>query len=203
MDSESFPLEGICSEIHAALASSVPYLAAAAALAMPDICSSLEWDPDPHKITAQRRTQPESYKRWFRDYLAKNYRNFTDDDCYRLRCGLLHNGKLGRPQDQYDKVAFTVQRGPVEQLYKGNVINGVDTGTLLVLDLGKFCNLAIDAAREWHEKKKGDPFVKQNATTLVRLSPNGVPPFFAGVPALVGDTRAITDFGGFVMVQIG
>jgi hypothetical protein len=80
------------------------------------------------------------------------------------------------------------------------VINGVNTGTLLALDLTKFCDRVIDAAREWHEEKKGDRFVKQNAITLIGLRQNGVPPFFTGAPALVGDTCAIPDFGNFAMV---
>jgi hypothetical protein len=202
MAGETFPLEDMCPEIMTALSSSLPYLAAAATLSIPDICSSLEWDPDPNKIKEQRRAQQDRYKKWFDDYLARNYNHLTADDCYRLRCGLLHNGKLGRPKDSYDRVAFSMGNSPIEMLYDNNIVNGVNTGKLLVLGLDHFCKTTICAARTWYESKNDDHFVKMNAITLIKLRKDGVRPFFSGVPALVGDTAAIPDFGGFVMVSI-
>lgn len=195
MEPEPFPLEGFCSEIQKALTSELSYLAAAGVLALPDVCSSLEWDPDPNKIKDQRRTQQDRYRDWFKEYVEPQYKHFTADDGYRLRCGLLHNGKLGRPQDQYDRIAFTVppKRGPKEHLYRNNFVNGVNTGTLLALDLTQFCDLMIKGVREWYGRKSQDPFVQQNTLTLVRLNPEGIRPFFTGLPALVGDTQQFPD----------
>jgi hypothetical protein len=205
MEREPFPLEGFCNEVEKALNVGLPYLAAVGALALPDICSSLEWDPAPDKIRDQRRTQQDRYKSWFRQYLKKHYNHFTEDDCYRLRCGVLHNGKLGRPADTYERVAFTIppRVGPREQHYSNNIIEGIQTGKLLALDLTVFCNLVIGAAREWYENKRNDEFVKANVVTLLRLNPKGVLPFFTGHSALVGNTHEPFDFGDFAMIEIG
>lgn len=53
-------------------------------LTFPDICGAIEF---PTLIVSTR------YKYWYNKYLLDDYNNLSADDCYRLRCACLHEGK--------------------------------------------------------------------------------------------------------------
>lgn len=85
------PLEHILGDIEKALAAEFHYLAIVVSLTVPDICAALERDP------AQRRKIGETYVAWCKTNLEPHYTHFTAEDCYRLRCGVIHEGKFGHP----------------------------------------------------------------------------------------------------------
>src|SRR4029077_3839387 len=92
------PMETILQEIEKAIDAKLYYLAIVLAVTLPDICAALE--------SADGRTRPERYKAWYRANLASKFSFLTEDDCYSLRCGVVHQGQFGFVNSQYDRVAF-------------------------------------------------------------------------------------------------
>lgn len=82
------PLERIFQDIERALSYDLYYLALSVSLTIPDVCAALECDPDNIWVTGEK------YIAWCEKHLEPNYAWFTGEDCYRLRCGILHPGDL-------------------------------------------------------------------------------------------------------------
>jgi hypothetical protein len=164
-------------EIEAALTVGLYYLAVASSLALPDICGALE-NPD-GKATSQR------YKDWFEIWLAAKYPNITGDDMYRLRCGVVHEGRFDHPSMAYDAIAFVI---PGSRFHMHNCIfenNGGVQEKIMVLDPVQFCRDVIAAVAVWMAAKQNDPNVQANIQRLVQYRPQGIPPQFRGIPCIV------------------
>jgi len=78
------PMEPILAEIEKALDAGLYYLAVMLAVAIPDICGALE--------SKDGRSGPVQYKAWYDAHLANRIYDLTADDCYSLRCGVVHQG---------------------------------------------------------------------------------------------------------------
>lgn len=174
----SSPLEALYRDIEACLKARLYYPAVSIAVALPDICSSLE----------ERRGQPwQRYKEWFHEYAAGKFEFFNKDDCYDLRCGVVHNARLGKKHDKhslYDQIVFTIRD-------EGIVIDeGISLGSggvkcaVLQLDVFDFCNKMIDAARAWEVASKDNLTVNSNIASVVRFRPAGFPPHIEGVAVI-------------------
>jgi hypothetical protein len=170
------PLEQILGDIEKALAAEFHYLAIAVSLTVPDICAALECDP------AQRREIGKTYIAWCKTNLEPNYKHFTAEDCYRLRCGVIHEGKFGHPKTPYDNVYFGVPNTREFVNHDGLITWNGKTG--LQLDARMFCETMIAAARGWLVSSATNPNVSTNMPHLVHLRPEGLPPFVNGVPVI-------------------
>jgi hypothetical protein len=93
------PLEFIFSQIGIALDKELFYLALLTTLTIPDVCAGLE--------SESSWTKPEKYICWYDQYVCPNYRHLTGEDCYRLRCGVAHQGKMDHPKFQYDRTLLS------------------------------------------------------------------------------------------------
>ena len=175
-------LRQFVSEIRAALDAKLFYLAIAVALSIPDICSCVESNPDAIWATAKK------YKRWFDTNLASEFQNLTADDCYRLRCGVLHQGNFGHPESRYDRIIFLAPNPSFRMLgdtlvtISPGISFGDVTGKVLQIEAVWFCETLISAAIKWAEEKTGDQNVQTNLPNLVRFRPEGLPPYIVGVP---------------------
>ena len=177
-------LQRFLDEIKAALDAKLYYLAIATSLSIPDVCSCLECNPDTIWVTSRK------YKAWFDANLAQRFSNLTSDDCYRLRCGVLHQGKFGRPDSRYDRVIFLAPN-PSLRMAKDILVTvtpgvtfGDVTGKVLQIEAVWFCEQFIDAVQQWAVTKINDPNVQTNVPNLVRLRPEGLPPYIVGVPLI-------------------
>jgi hypothetical protein len=171
MQTEQPSIEIILQEIEKALAANLHYLALTLSLTIPDICSALESENG--SATSDR------YKNWYKTHLAPKYPNLTDIDCYSLRCGVVHQGRMGHPKSQYGYIAFTFPDQPNIAVFHGNISLDV-----LQLDVRLFCRDICDAARHWFEIVKDQPNLKSNLSRLVRFRPNGIEPHFSGIPCI-------------------
>lgn len=163
-------MEIILKEIERALDAKLYYCAIAMSLAIPDICAALE--------SANGDSNGEKYKAWYRANLAKCYPNITDQDCWKLRCGVLHQGRFGHKQMQYGRVLFTVPNAQ-NNVFHNNIINDA-----LNLDAIIFCKDVIQATRTWFNAKSNDPTVSQNLPNLVQFRPQGLAPYMVGMPLI-------------------
>lgn len=162
-------MESLLNEIERALELELYYLAIVLALTLPDICAALE---DPNGVT-----RGEYYKAWYNKYFAIKYPSITDNDCWSLRCGVVHQGRCGHPNMQYDRVVFTMPGAPA--VLHNNFINGA-----LNLDIELFCQDMIDTVRDWYNAQQNNPNVKSNLPHLVRYRPKGLAPYVVGMPVI-------------------
>jgi hypothetical protein len=181
MVAEPDPLEYILRDIGLALNGKLFYLALHLSLSVPDICASLEADLDPKKPW---RGVEDRYIEWCSKHLEPHFKWFIASDCWALRGGVVHQGKLfGHPKARYDRIMFTLP-GPITigELLSQN--NGGTTQSVLSIDLGVFCDRMITAAKSWYSQMKDDPIVIQNLPNLVRLRPEGLAPHIVGLPVI-------------------
>jgi hypothetical protein len=156
------PIQMILKEVESALDNGLFYLALTVALTIPGICAALE---SPAGSTSGQ--DKIKYKAWYSANLAIQYPNLTAEDCYSLRCGVVHQGKFGDPSKmQYARVIFTLPNAQ-NNVFHNNIINDA-----LNLDAVTFCRDIIEAARVWAFAKQNDALVQQNASLLVQLRPN-------------------------------
>lgn len=163
-------METIIRQIEGALAAGLYYLALATSLSLPDVCAALE-SPD-------GQTSGAKYQAWFDIWMAPMYPRLTGLDLYRLRCGLVHQGRLGHPQMQYAVILFTLPN-PQQNVFHQNIINDA-----LNLDLPTFCRDIAQCVARWYAAKQNDANVRANLPRLVQFRPNGMAPYMVGMPLI-------------------
>jgi hypothetical protein len=161
-------MDTILQEIEKALNAKLYYLAVAMALTLPDICAALA-SPD-------GESSGPKYKDWYNANLAKQYSNITDVDCWKLRCGVLHQGRCGHPQMQYDRIIFTM---PGHGIVHNNIMSKA-----LNLDASVFCKDVIATVRAWLKINQNDSVIRANVQNLVKFRQNGLPPYIVGMPVI-------------------
>ena len=176
MEQEQSPLEIIFRDIERALDSGLHYLAIAVSLSIPDICAALECDPDKIWVTEKK------YVAWCEANISDQLGFMTALDCYRLRCGVLHQGRFGHPKARFDHMLFTIPN-PQRNVFHMNMME-IGGKKVLNLDTVTFCHDMISAARRWYEAKRDDGNVQANISNLVRLRPHGLAPFMVGMPLI-------------------
>jgi hypothetical protein len=176
---EPSPLESIFKEIEAALDAGLYYLALASTLTIPDLCAGLECEVGKVWVTDKK------YMDWFERHVAKNFKWFSAYDCYKLRCGVVHNGKLGHPGSRYDRLVFILPGNHGVEIGESLMKNVAGLKeTCLSLGLVPFCRQLMAAARDWYDANKGNPNVRGNMPHLVRHRPHGSPPYIVGFPVI-------------------
>ena len=163
-------MEAITKEIENAIAAGLYYLAIVTALSLPDVCSALESDDG--------QTSGAKYKAWYDAWMAARYPEMTSLDLYSLRCGVLHQGRLGHSRMQYGRVLFTVPNPQRNTLHR-NVMNDA-----LNLDAVRFCRDMIECVSVWYAAKQNDPNVQANLPRLVHFGANGLAPYIVGMPLI-------------------
>jgi hypothetical protein len=163
-------VESIIREIENAIAAGLYYVALVTSLSLPDVCAALE-SPD-------GETSGTKYKAWYDAWMAPMYPQMTSLDLYSLRCGLVHQGRMGHPQMQYARILFTVPnlQGNV---YHQNILNDV-----LNLDAGIFCRDMIECVRSWYAAMQNDACVQANLPRLVQFRAHGLAPYMVGMPLI-------------------
>lgn len=124
------------------------YCALALSLALPDICGSIE---HPTEQSSKKR-----YVEWYDQYVAPKFQEvfpegvgnllLNGSDCYALRCSFLHNGSEDitsqRAQEVMEKFYFV-------QPLKGWSFNTRARGTMLIVQVDRFCLLVCNSADSW------------------------------------------------------
>lgn len=163
-------MDFLSKQIEEALDAHLYYLAVMCALTMPDICSALE--------SEDGRTTRAKYMSWCDSWLMNSYPHLISADLYSLRCGIVHQGKSGHPKMPYSRVVFTLPV-PNKTIFHNNIVNDA-----LNLDAVIFCRDMINSVFRWYDQKKDAIYVKANLPRVVRLYPNGLPPYIVGIPVI-------------------
>lgn len=202
--SAASPFEPILSDIKNALDAKLYYLAIAVSLSLPDICSCLSQEPG--RVWAKQ----DKYEAWCTENLIPPFQHLTAHDVYRLRCGVLHQGNFGRPDDHFDRIIFSIPesgwtvhdvfvqaqssqgdehaRMAVELMFKAQSYRtgGIEVRPgekALILNVILFCQQIMDAASTWYEKNAADSNIAANTPHIVRARLE-FPPYFDGISVI-------------------
>ncbi len=137
------------------------------ALTLPDICGKIEY---PDKSSSER------YPEWFKKYLGPTYTSpvgpgmvhtfLSGNDCYALRCALLHEGveEIGeqRVQEVLDRFYFTEPPG-------SGTVHLNQIGNVLQLQVDKFVEELISGIRQWLVDIEGDEEKQDKLAKLMKV----------------------------------
>lgn len=133
------------------------YVAIMASLVIPDIGGAIDSDNGSANKT--------KYAGWFNKYVQPRYigdLKLTGDECFYLRCSMLHQGKTKHDADKI-KVAFTnfpQVIPPVTPLFRHNSLG-------LLIDPRTFCYNMIYGAYCWLEVVHDDDCFKKNIENFI------------------------------------
>lgn len=155
-------------EVRAALEAGLYTLALQGTLALVDISAALN-SPD-------GETTGPKFKAWFTDHLAEKFPRLNADDAWKLRCGLLHQGRT--KSTQYAAIVFTYPTdGP--GVMHNNIWNDA-----LTFDVEIFCSdILYTVETWWHVYQYGEP-QRSNAEDLIQRREDGLAPYVGGIPVL-------------------
>lgn len=168
-------MELFLQEIENALKARLYYLAVVTAVTIPDVCAALA-SPDGESTGAK-------YKAWYSDNVGKTLTWFTEVDCYKFRCGGVHQGRFGHKDMQYDRTIFLLP-GPVTMMQGLSKGNGGSAESAYMYSAVEFCQVFVKAARDWLKANADNATVKANMAHLVELRPEGLSPHIVGIPVI-------------------
>ncbi len=137
-------------------------------ITLPSICGALESDNG--QDTSAR------YIGWYDRYI--NDLMLKGNDCYTLRCSLLHQGRSTHRNSSFSRVIFTYPI-PSKNVFHNNQMNGA-----LNLDTPLFCERVLKAVEKWQAEVENSTNYKKNISNMIRVYPNGLAPFIVGVPLI-------------------
>jgi hypothetical protein len=146
------------------------YLTLAAALVIPDMCSGLEAEDG--------RTTGARYEVWFDQHVAHKYGSFfSGEDCYGLRCAMLHQGRLEPHKGAYKRIVFIEPHGGMT--LHNNVINDA-----LNIDVTQFATDMIESAEDWLIDSEETPQYQTNFPRYMQRYPEGLSPYIGGIAVI-------------------
>ena len=166
-------MDDLLNSIEASLKEKNWYAALLVTLAVPDIAG---WIDDPTEGSRHR------YSAWFETYVGKFYESsvggespkhkfLSGDDCYALRCSLLHEGRdeiiNQKARSALDRFQFIAPIG--ELCVHCNQVN-----KKLQLQVDIFCTDICQGAREWLSSiPKSDQVKQSRMSELIRIQTDG------------------------------
>ena len=141
------------------------YAALFVALTLPDICAALK----------AGKTSGEKYAGWFEKNLSQ-YKGFlSGNDCYALRCALLHSGKDDisdqRKREVLEHCVF-LTKGAHCNLFKDCVFNG-EKKSFLQLNIQTFCKDICKAVENWLVSMRSNLLVQERLKTTIEIHEPG------------------------------
>jgi len=147
-----------------------------ATLVIPDMCAGME--------TANGWTTGQLYTAWFDKHVAPKYvaagqPSLSGDDCWGLRCAMLHQGRLEPHGGAYSRIIFIEPHGGIR------MHNNVDvTNRALNIDVTQFAIDMVESAEQWLVAAEQTPNYQANYPHFMQRYPNGLAPFIAGLAVI-------------------
>lgn len=158
-------MQQIISSVYRALETQNWYAALFVSLTLPDICAALE----------HGKTSGSEYSDWFEKHLPQ-YKGFlSGNDCYALRCSLLHEGKDDisdqRKREVLEHYVFLTE-GSHCNLFQDCVFNGVKK-SFLQLNVQTFCGEMCEAVQRWLSGSAGNPVIQDRLKRNIEIHEPG------------------------------
>lgn len=136
------------------------------ALTLPDICGKIN---DSDKVSGRIR-----YSRWFEKYM-KGYNGYlSGNDCYELRCALLHEGsdKTGaKTRDVLEHFIFLNGGTHLNLVQNSNVAGKVESFLQLSVDV--FCEDICIAVELWLHSISSDQKIQKRLSKIIEIHDPG------------------------------
>ena len=130
-------------------------------LTLPDICAALK----------DGKTSGNKYASWFNANLSKYKGYLSGNDCYALRCALLHQGTdditSQRVHEVLEHFVFLTD-GAHKILVKDGVIDG-KKDSFLQLNVQEFCKDICIAVEKWLESVKEDVEIQERLKDTIEI----------------------------------
>ncbi len=141
------------------------YVALFVSLTLPDICSSLEFG----------QSDSSKYSQWFENNLTQ-YKGFlSGNDCYALRCALLHMGKDDitdqKKRDVLEHYVFLTD-GSHRILFKDCIFDGVKK-SFLQLNVQTFCEELSSATEKWLDSVSANTEIQSRLKNTIEVHEPG------------------------------
>lgn len=139
---------------------------------VPDVCSGIS--------SSTGKTNNILYKNWAKKYFIKYYPDFfSEDELYRLRCSLLHQGKTSHEGSKYSGLRFVLPSNI--KLYNIKQINKTTRKEYFVTDIREFCLNMILAYEEWRKESMDTPNYKRNIQNIINIYSSTLGIFSGGI----------------------
>lgn len=160
-------MQNIINSVYSSIEQKNYYAALFVSLTFPDICAALE----------HGKTSGATYASWFNANLSQYAKFLSGNDCYALRCAILHQGKDDisdqKMQEVLEHYVFLTD-GSHCNLFKDCVING-EKVSFLQLNVQKFCKDMCNAVEKWLDNVSENPAIQERLKkTIVIHSPGYV-----------------------------
>ncbi|MEO6199104.1 MAG: hypothetical protein ABIO68_04120 [Sphingomicrobium sp.] len=171
------PLYPLIEDIQKAISSKAYSAAILSAIVIPDACGAIEFPEDSNRAR---------YSKWYDKYVSAiedGEFKFYGSSAWRLRNGLIHETGLRFSEFGYDRVILVPPGGieiQVGFMRKMGPANESD----FVLGLEGFLDGIIMGAEAWLKDVQADEAKQDRLKTLIQLRPEGLPPYFIGVPVI-------------------
>ncbi len=142
-------------------------------LTLPDICGKVE---NPNLLSEKR------YKDWFSKYMSAKYVHgdrifLSSDDCYALRCALLHEGSDDitgqKSRKTLEKFLFMTPGSHCDYM-QDNYVNGQRVKTSLQLRVDKFCEDICDSVEQWLKDTSTDTAIMNRVHETIKIYEPGI-----------------------------
>lgn len=175
------PLAPFLAQIKGAVGAGNYAPALLSALVLPDACGAVEYPNEEQPGRNRNR-----YVRWydrFVETVADGEFKFGGSAAWKLRNGMIHETGLRFDEFGYDRVIF-LPPGPIAigVGLMGDV--GPEKQSAFVLDLQEYVQRLVNGAEKWLLEVAGDEVKQERLKSLIQLRPEGLSPFFIGVPVI-------------------
>lgn len=144
------------------------YAALFMAIVLPSVCGALE--------SNNGQDTQQKYIDWYEKYILGL--SLTGQDCYRLRCSLLHQASTIHPYSSFSRVIFTFPTAN-RHTFHNNIMNEA-----LNLDIPLFVQQLVGGVRTWTSDMNNNTNYTRNIANIVKLRPDGLPPYISGHPVI-------------------
>lgn len=149
------------------------YAALFLSLTLPDICGNIEY-PELSK-------KSDRYKEWFRinmtpKYIINNKVSLLGDDCYALRCSMLHEGNSS-VESQSSHILFKKFIFGTFQAHKSCFfdcdLSGQKWDAVIELSVNQFCKDMCESARDWLNGGSFTEEQQEKMKSIITIYPPG------------------------------
>lgn len=171
-DSSSTALFPLLQEIEIAARDRLYLLAVVCSLSLPDICVRLELEN-----WAKASQIGAKYKEWCSRNLPTDF--LKPADLWRLRCKLVHEGKLSGLNAEGIRRIVLVPENPCVS------IKNCQLGDAYTYDAKDFCLVITDGVKRWLKNNESNEIVQKNLNNLLQYRRDGMVPYVVGLPVIV------------------
>jgi hypothetical protein len=166
-------IEAIVHDIELALKAKLYYLAIIVCLTIPDVCAALEAEDG--------RINRSLYLAWYAKHAKAQAGGVDPEECWSLRCGMTHQGKMDIVRGIANRVVFTMSS--TQYRFDGMTLKSPTTSAY-VFDAESWCLRWVGAVREWYKNAQHNPIVQRNMQDVMQVRPYGLAPFIVGQPII-------------------